>query len=191
MKYLLLHCFILTSSFIFAQFSIGHTTVTFNDPARTGGYGSGGGPGRQIQSEIYYPASLAGENVPVVNDSFPVIVFGHGFAMSWDAYANIWEHYVPLGYIVVFPRTEGSLIPSPSHADFGMDLALVAVKMNNTNLNAQSLFYQRINGNIALMGHSMGGGASMLAAANSSSIQTVIGLAPAETNPSAVAASPC
>jgi hypothetical protein len=65
-------------SLVFCQFSIGHTTITFNDPARTGGTGSGGGAGRQIQTEIYYPAATAGVDVPVSNGNFPVITFGHG-----------------------------------------------------------------------------------------------------------------
>ncbi|MFY7944661.1 MAG: hypothetical protein ACOVNZ_08760, partial [Crocinitomicaceae bacterium] len=81
----------------FAQYQVGHTTITFNDPARTGGFGSGGGTGRQIQTEIYYPANAAGDNVAVASGQFPVITFGHGFAMSWDAYANIWQHYIPKG----------------------------------------------------------------------------------------------
>ena len=38
------------------------------------------------------------------------------------------------------------------------------------------------------MGHSMGGGAAFLASANNTAIETVIGLAPAETTPSAEAA---
>jgi len=37
---------------VFAQFQIGHTTITFNDPSRSGGFGTGGGSGRQIQTEI-------------------------------------------------------------------------------------------------------------------------------------------
>jgi hypothetical protein len=40
------------------------------------------------------------------------------------------------------------------------------------------------------MGHSMGGGASFLAADNNTSIHALIGLAPAETNPSAIAVAP-
>ncbi|NDE04228.1 MAG: hypothetical protein EB003_06220, partial [Flavobacteriia bacterium] len=114
----------------FAQtLSVGHTTLTFNDPNRTGGFGSGAGPGRQIQTEIYYPAAVAGENVAFANGQFPIIVFGHGFAMNWDAYSNIWNQLVPLGYIMAFPRTESGLFPSPSHGDFGQDIALVAQKM--------------------------------------------------------------
>jgi hypothetical protein len=40
------------------------------------------------------------------------------------------------------------------------------------------------------MGHSMGGGASFLAADNNTNIHALIGLAPAETNPSAIAVAP-
>ena len=52
MKNLLLFLFLAASTSIFAQFSVGHRTITFNDPTRTGGFGSGGGAGRQIQTEI-------------------------------------------------------------------------------------------------------------------------------------------
>ena len=171
-----------------AQYQVGHTTITFNDPARTGGFGSGGGAGRQIQTEIYYPANTSGDNVAVASGQFPVITFGHGFAMSWDAYTNIWQHYVVRGFILAFPRTEGGLIPGPSHGDFGTDLRQVSDKMLALNANASSIFNGKILQKAAIMGHSMGGGASFLAASNNTNIETVIGLAPAETNPSAIAA---
>ena len=174
--------------YVFSQFSIGRTTITFNDPARTGGTGSGGGAGRQIQTEIYYPSATTGTNVPVANGQFPVITFGHGFAMAWDAYQNIWESLVAEGYILAFPRTEGGLFPAPVHADFGLDLSQVSDKMLALNTTAGSLFLNKINGNAGIMGHSMGGGASFLAAANNANIKTIVGLAPAETTPSAITA---
>jgi dienelactone hydrolase len=177
----LLFCF---SLFSFAQYQIGQRTITFNDPDRTGGFGSGGGPGRQIQTEIYYPATTAGVNATMVNDSFPVIVFGHGFVMSWDAYKNIWEYFVPRGYIMCFPRTEGNF--SPSHEEFGKDLRLVVEKMLLAGNDNTHFFYNKISSRSAIMGHSMGGGSTVLAAANNTSIKTIVCLAPAETNPSAV-----
>ena len=188
-NYIQLVAFILLSFTALAQYPIGSTTITFNDASRTGGYGSGGGAGRQIQTEVYYPAIAAGVDASVANGVFPVITFGHGFAMSWDAYQNIWEHYVPLGYIVVFPRTEGSLFPAPSHGDFGLDLKLVDEKMQLLNANVASSFYQKISSNSAIMGHSMGGGATILAGAGNTSVETIIGFAPAETTPSAISAS--
>jgi hypothetical protein len=110
--------------------------------------------------------------------------------MSWDAYTNIWQHYVARGFIMAFVRTEGSLIPSPSHGDFGTDLRQVSDKMLSLNTNSSSVFNGKILQKAAIMGHSMGGGASFLAAANNANIETVIGLAPAETTPSAIAVSP-
>jgi predicted dienelactone hydrolase len=172
-----------------AQTTIGHTTLTFNDPTRSGGFGSGGGPGRQIQTEVYYPATSAGTSTPFSTGEFPVIVFGHGFAMNWDAYSNIWEHYVPLGYIMAFVRTESGLFPSPSHGNFGMDLTLVAQKMLDLQ-TTNALFQNHIYPKVGIMGHSMGGGASFLAANNNTNIHALIGLAPAETNPSAIATAP-
>ncbi len=170
------------------SFEIGHTTITFNDASRTGGFGSGGGAGRQIQSEIYYPAATAGDDVAIANGEFPVIIFGHGFVMAWDAYQNIWEEFVPEGYVFVFPRTEGGF--SPSHDEFGLDLSLLVDKMQAENDDMSSIFYNSLTDKSAIMGHSMGGGAAMLAAENNTSIETVIGLAPAETTPSAISAAP-
>jgi len=178
---------VLAPYWAFSQYQIGHTTLTFNDPTRNGGFGSGGGPGRQIQTEVYYPTFTAGENTPVATfPDFPVIVFGHGFAMGWDAYQNIWEHLVPQGYIMAFVRTEGSLIPAPSHGDFGQDLALVSTKMLALNSTAGSPFNGKIKQKSVIMGHSMGGGATMLAASNNTKIAGIVGLAPAETNPTAI-----
>lgn len=175
------------SNFLLAQpYTIGHTTITFNDPNRTGGFGSGGGSGRQMQTEIYYPGVSEGEDVAVASGEFPVIIFGHGFVMTWDSYNNIWEEFVPQGYVMAFLRTEGSI--SPNHEDFGLDLRQVAEKMQELNANSGSLFYQALTNKTAIMGHSMGGGSSVLASANNVDIATYVGLAPAETNPSAVSA---
>ncbi len=167
---------------VFAQ--VGHTTFTFNDPTRTGGFGSGGGSGRQIQTEIYYPAATTGDNVAILPGEYPVIVFGHGFVMSWDSYDNIWEHYTALGYIVAFPRTEGGILPN--HGDFGLDLRLVADSIVQLNTTLSSVLYGSISPNTAIIGHSMGGGATILAGANNTTIKAIVGLAPAETNPSAI-----
>jgi hypothetical protein len=60
--------------------------------------------------------------------------------------------------------------------------------MQAENNLSTSIFYQRLSANSAIMGHSMGGGATILAAQNNTSIKTIVGLAPAETDPSAIAA---
>ncbi|MCX8112297.1 MAG: dienelactone hydrolase family protein [Bacteroidia bacterium] len=175
---------LLAVTFLYAQ--IGHRTLTFNDPTRTGGFGSGGGPGRQIQTEIYYPATTSGTNAPIRSGIYPVVVIGHGFLMPWSEYQNLWEALVPYGYVVALPRTEGSF--SPSHQDFALDLRVVAQRMVAEGQRSNSPFYQRIHPKVALMGHSMGGGCAVLAAQNFSDAHCVVGLAAANTNPSAITA---
>lgn len=169
-------------------FAVGETTLTFNDPARTGGFGSGGGAGRQIETKIYYPATSAGTNTPVAGTNLPVVVFGHGFAMTWDAYKPLYDSLAGRGFVVALPRTEGSLIPAPSHGDFGKDLALVSQRMSNLNTVTTSLFFQKLNGRRAIGGHSMGGGSTYLANQYTTGVNCFFTLAAAETNPSAVAA---
>lgn len=192
MKILLLSTciFLMLSAHLNAQnFPIGHRTITYNDPSRTGGFGSGGGAGRQIQCEVYYPAVSAGESTNFAATTSPIIAFGHGFVMAWDAYQNIIDALVSKGYVLIFPRTEGGA--SPVHADFGKDLVIAANRLEADALNnASFFFYNKYNGKKAVMGHSMGGGSSFLAASESTStFNVVVGLAPAETNPSAAAAS--
>lgn len=157
-------------------FSIGHTTITYTDPARAG---------RSIQTEIYYPATSVGTSVPVSVGTFPLIVFGHGFVMTWDAYQNFWDDLVPQGYIVAFPRTEGSI--SPSHAEFGKDLKFLVSKLQSESAtNTASLFYNHINTKSAIMGHSMGGGSAFLAAESNLDITTMITFAAANTTPPSI-----
>jgi hypothetical protein len=115
-----------------------------------------------------------------------VIAFGHGYLMTWSAYAWFWSTVVPGGYIVALPRTEGGLLPS--HGAFGLDLAFVLRQMSAEGTSPGSLFFGRVAERNAVMGHSMGGGASVLAAAGDATITAVANLAAAETNPSAVAA---
>ncbi|MEI8135852.1 MAG: T9SS type A sorting domain-containing protein [Bacteroidota bacterium] len=180
--YLLL--FSTLSCSVFSQtFQTGTITLTFNDVSRSGGFGSGGGPGRQIQTEVYYPATIAGSNVAVASGSFPVVVFGHGFVMDWSSYDNVFSALSKRGYIVALPRTEGGF--SPSHSDFGLDLALVGNKLmllNITNTLAP-IFISKVDQKLAIAGHSMGGGSSFLAAKNNPNLTCLFNFAAAQTNP--------
>lgn len=175
-KLVFLAATLFVSTLLNAQFSIGHSTVTFEDPDRGG---------RAILTEIYYPANSSGDDVAAAEGEYPVIVFGHGFVMVWSAYANIWEHLVPRGYIMAFPRTEGNIFPN--HEAFGQDLAFLVGAMQDLGNNNASPLFGHVNSESAIMGHSMGGGCSFLAGA-AVEVNTIIGLAPAETNTSAIGA---
>ena len=63
---------------LFSQYQIGHSSFSFDDPARNN---------RNVYGEVYYPADIAGDNVSVSMGEFPVIVFGHGFVVSACVFA--------------------------------------------------------------------------------------------------------
>jgi len=176
MRHLLLAFAALPTLAAAQPYLIGNRSITFFDASRN----------RNIATNLYYPGVTAGSNAAVLAGEWPVLVVGHGFVMGTDAYANLWNHFVPRGYIVALPTTEGGF--GPSHNNFGQDLAFVVTALQAANNEAASPFYQRVAATSALMGHSMGGGASFLGAANNTAITTVVNLAAAETNPSAVAA---
>lgn len=173
----LLFCLLIGSAFA-QPYLIGSSNITFNDPARN----------RNIPTQLRYPATTAGANAEVAEGPFPVLVMGHGFAMGYDVYSNLWNYFVPKGYIMALPTTEGGLIPGPSHGAFGLDLAFIAQALQEANTDPSSPFFGKVAPATALMGHSMGGGASFLGAANNSNIQALVNFAPAETTPSAIAA---
>ena len=182
MKYYLSVLIIIVFSSVFSQHQIGHFNTTYQDPSRGN---------RDIETEVYYPATSAGDNTPMASGQFPVVVFGHGFVMVWSAYQNLWEEFVPNGYIMVFPRTEGNIV-STDHQEFGWDLQFLVNKIQEEGANnPASPIYNGVANNTALMGHSMGGGASFLAADSlctngNSNLKTLVGLAPAESSTNGV-----
>ena len=184
-KNLLVFSAVLFSYALFAQ-GLGHTTLTFTDASRNN---------RSIPCEIYYPAQSTGDNIVALNPSFlsltsyPSIAVGHGFVIGAANYDLIASQLVPFGFVVALINTETSF--SPNHQEFGLDLAFVTHALQQESLNATSLLYNVVNQDKeGVIGHSMGGGAAWLAAASDASIDAIVGLAPAETNPSAIAAAP-
>lgn len=177
MKLILLAFSLFVAGRLCAQFEVGHVSATYIDPTRSD---------RSIACEVYYPSTSAGDAVPVAEGTFPFIAFGHGFVMDYTAYQNITDALVASGYVMIYVETEGGF--APAHADFGLDLAYVADHFYEENATAGSLFQSHLIDRCAIMGHSMGGGATWLAATTSASVDCIAGLAPAETNPSAIAA---
>jgi dienelactone hydrolase len=177
MKLILLAFSLLVAGRVCAQFEVGHVSATYTDPTRSD---------RSIACVVYYPSISTGDAVPVADGTFPFIAFGHGFVMDYTAYQNITDVLVASGYVMIYVETEGGF--APAHVDFGLDLAYVADHFYEENSTAGSLFQSHLIDRCAIMGHSMGGGATWLAANTSESVDCIAGLAPAETNPSASAA---
>ena len=162
--------------FLHAQgYAIGQVRLTFTDVSRND---------REISAYVFYPALNAGEEVPCAPGTFPVLSLGHGFVMSIDAYHNFRDMLVPEGFVLALIDTETGA--SPSHNDFGLDLAFAIHAIQAFSMDTASLLYSHINSKSVVLGHSMGGGASFLAAAADPLITALVGFAPAETNPSAI-----
>jgi dienelactone hydrolase len=139
--------------------------------------------------EIHYPATSTGSSTPIASDSFPFIVFGHGFVMTASCYYPFSDTLATRGYIFAFPTTESSL--SPSHPDFAQDLIFVYNKLiAESQSNPSSPFYQHIRSAGAIAGHSMGGGCTVLSAQYSNPAACYFTFAEATTTPSSISAAP-
>lgn len=140
--------------------------------------------GRNLNSIIYYPAYTegSGTQIDTSNGPYPVIAFGHGFAMQNSNYISLFKHLASYGYIVIAPQ-----FPDVVHLQLAFDLLFCVNYLKFQNNNSSSIFYRLVDtSKTGLSGHSMGGGASLLAASNDSTITVVAPLAAAETNPSAI-----
>ncbi len=170
-------------AFSFAQ-GLGHTSITFTDATRNN---------RSIPCEVYYPALSAGESVQALDPAslgltgYPAVSVGHGFVIGAANYDLIAAQLIPFGFVVALVNTETGF--APSHQEFGLDLAFVTHALQQESLNTTSILYNVVSQQReGIIGHSMGGGAAWLAAASDPLIDAIVGLAPAETNPSAISA---
>lgn len=140
--------------------------------------------GRAFNAIIYYPARNEGSGAQIDTTAYPypVIAFGHGFAMQISYYTSLFKHLSSHGFIVIAPQ-----FPDVSHLQLAYDLIFCLNYIKSQNSNPQSIFYKKVDvEKMGLSGHSMGGGASLLASGIDTTISVVAPLAAAETNPSAI-----
>ena len=169
------------------------SVATLADPSGPGTHAAGyvdttvNAAGRSFSARIYYPATAAGSGQPVATGRFPAIAFGHGFLQGVSKYYSTMSHLATWGFIVIAPTSQGGF--SPDHSAFADDLnaALTWAVAQDTSTGSRFAGHVRTD-KLGLSGHSMGGGASILAAARNPRVTAVANLAAAETNPSAKAA---
>ncbi len=146
--------------------------------------------GSQFDSWLYYPATAKGDNTPYDGSGapYPGVSFGHGFLTDPNYYRSTLEHLATWGYLVMATRSALDLFPS--HARYAEDLSSTLTYLEQQNTNPGSWLFGQVDTaqGFGLSGHSMGGGASILAAANDPRVAALANLAAAETNPSATAA---
>ncbi|MBL9031034.1 MAG: hypothetical protein JNM80_04930 [Phycisphaerae bacterium] len=139
-------------------------------------------------ARLYYPGQSAGQNAPLDPSGapYPAVSFGHGFLQPVDRYQSTLLHLATWGYLVIASDSESGLFPS--HSNFALDMRQCLTFLEQSNTAPASFLYQAVDPTrFGMSGHSMGGGASILATAADPRVKALAKLAAAETNPSAVA----
>jgi len=145
--------------------------------------------GSSFSATVFYPATAAGANAPFDPAAAPCpgITFGHGFLQPVTQYTSTLSHLATHGFIVIASQSEGGLFPN--HANFAKDLRFCLDWLEAENANPASIFFASIDtAAFGASGHSMGGGASILAAKDDLRIKALAPTAPADTSPSSIAA---
>lgn len=142
------------------------------------------GPNR-VASGPLDPSGIPGRVIaPVSGRDLPVVALGHGWLQPIERYTKLMRHLASWGFIVVAPATERG--PVPSHSSLGADLSR-ALRAVVTGRVAGGV----ITGSAAklgVLGHSIGGGAAVLAAASDTAIKAVVTVTPVATKTGRAAA---
>ena len=132
---------------------------TVHDPAR---------PARHVAAAAIGPAEPVGP--------CPLLVLGHATMTPWTHYRYLAEPLAAAGWLVLLPDTENGLVAD--QAALAADMLLLAdlARERPGDLPAD---LPAVAGPWALLGHSLGGGAAVLAAANGDPA-ALVALAPQE-----------
>ncbi|MFM2164270.1 MAG: hypothetical protein RL325_707 [Planctomycetota bacterium] len=142
--------------------------------------------GTTFSAQIRYPAQSSAANAPFAPAAAPApaISFGHGFLSAVDLYDSTMDHLASHGYIVIATTSEGSILPN--HGNFALDIRQCLTWLEQQDALAGGWLLGAVDeARFGVSGHSMGGGASALAAGADARIKCLATLAAAETNPSA------
>jgi len=117
-------------------------------------------------------------------DPLPVVVFGHGFLNPPELYRSTFRTLASHGYCVIAPRS--FLERYPDHLAFSRDFIYCVNWITQTP--PADLSSRVVDTAFGVAGHSMGGGAALLAAADDHRFVAVATLAALDTLPSSIEA---
>ncbi|MEJ5927937.1 dienelactone hydrolase family protein [Corynebacterium sp. H128] len=138
------------------------------------------GPHRVLVGDLEY-AGLPGKiYTPAEGNGLPAVAFGHDWSTDIKRYHATLRHLASWGIVVAAPSTESGVLPN--HRGFASDLEtalqiLTGVKLGTGNISVAP-------GKIGLVGHGMGAGCAILAAAGRDHLNAVAALYPSVTSPS-------
>ncbi|WP_018297721.1 dienelactone hydrolase family protein [Corynebacterium lubricantis] len=142
------------------------------------------GPHRVMEGDLGFTGLPGKVYTPAEGNGVPGVAFGHDWTKSVKDYHRFLRHLASWGIVVAAPDTEKGF--NPNHSGFAADLetclqivAGVKLGQGNTTVSPNKL---------GVVGHGMGGGAAVLAAADNPKVKAVATIYPANVAPSAVAA---
>jgi fermentation-respiration switch protein FrsA (DUF1100 family) len=110
-----------------APFAVGIRTITFLDTSRTVRYPGQPPVPRKLVTVLRYPAQgpPSGTDVPgaapaLSSGPFPLVIFGHGFAVTPTPYAPLLQAWARAGYVVaapIFPLENANAPGGPNESD--------------------------------------------------------------------------
>jgi dienelactone hydrolase len=152
-------------------FAVGLRVLTFIDKSRLVRFPGGGLVPRKLVTLVRYPA--AGPPTPVdvlgarperAAGPFPLVVFGHGFAVTPGIYAPLLQAWASAGYVVaapLFPLENANAAGGPNETDLVNqpgDMSLVISRMLAASADPNNAFAGLIDPRaIAATGQSDGG----------------------------------
>lgn len=152
-------------------YAVGERTITFIDPSRTVRYAGEPPEPRTLVTVVRYPAVGSPARVDVHNapadradGPFPLVVFGHGFAVTPATYYRLMRAWARAGYVVaapVFPLENAHAPGGPDESDLvnqPRDMSVVISGMLDVSANPRLPLAGTIDPEaIAVAGQSDGG----------------------------------
>jgi dienelactone hydrolase len=160
---------------------VGGRVLTFVDRSRTVQYPGEGPAPRRLVTIVRYPAvgppgggDIAGARPLRAEGPYPLVIFGHGFAVTPNIYAPLLGAWARAGYVVaapIFPLGSANAPGGPNESDLvnqPADMSFVITQMLDASAAPAGPFSGLIDArHIAVSGQSDGGDTALAAAYNS------------------------
>jgi len=130
---------------------------------------------RELTTLVFYPA-LASSPVSSLADArpstgpYPLIVFGHGFAVTPEPYRPLLDRWVHAGFVVaapLFPKSNANAPGGPDEHDLPnqpADMSFVAHELLEQSASQEGPLAGLLDGHVAVAGQSDGGDTALAAA---------------------------